>query len=169
MELNKWYKLPAQNEESFVNESHSINTSILKYINGRKFKIVELNEDEDGVLAILLEGDFLPIRRIEALPQYPINNYSEGWFYSTEFMFFDEVEEPGEGEIYIVIVSGIEAKEYGGATGYIVGSAGNPTRFTLAKAKEHAEFVLKDNQDGCKVEIFRLETTAQVVSEIKFS
>ena len=63
---------------------------------------------------------------------------------------------------------GIEPIEYGGSTGYFIGTNSNPHRFTLQAAKEHAKFVLAEESSKAQVHIFRLETTARVVTQVSF-
>ena len=172
-------KLKENEENAFVNYAPTINREILEYLNKRPFKVVEyenLSYDSTGVLKIQFE-DGEPVSRLEALPKFKEITWSPSWFYEDEFELFEEVDEPKtqeppvedkDLEEYIIHVSGVEPTEYGGATGYIVGTNSCPQRFTLEAAKEHAKFVLDGATSKVKVNIFRLETTASLVSEIKF-
>lgn len=160
MELNKWYVLEEKNVDEFIRLASKLNRGIVAYLRGRKFEVVSFEEgDSDGVFEIRFEGGET-ISRLEALPHFKEEEWSASWFYKDEWELFTEVKVADDVEDRIVVVTSPgEVYTVGGAT---------PTRFTLSKAKEHAEFVLKGNVPGTEVNIFRLETTARVVSEIKF-
>lgn len=160
MELNKWYVLEEKNVDEFIRLAPKVNRPIVGYLSGRKFEVTAFEDDDsDGIFEIRFE-DGESISRLEALPEFKESEWSSSWFYSDEWYLFTEVKVADDVEDRIVVVTSPgEVYTVGGAT---------PTRFTLSKAKEHAEFVLKGNVPGTEVNIFRLETTARVVSEIKF-
>lgn len=175
MKINKWYRLDADNEACFIECAPKINREIVAWLAGRSFKVTALDSTEPndvGVQAIQFADSPLHIQRIEALPQFKESEWASCWFYIEEQACFTEVPSPepkDDKEEYIIHVSGIEPKEYGGASGYMFGTSSWPRRFTLEEAKEQAELVLKDEGQNAKVHIFRLETIARVVSEVKFS
>lgn len=162
MELNKWYKLDANMEDEFIRLAPKINREIARYMANRPFQVIELEQsDNNGIYVIRFENEE-PITRLKALPQFKETDWSSSWFYADEYEMFSEVKVTDKDDVedrIVVVSSPGEVYTVGGAT---------PTRFTLSKAKEHAEFVLKGNVPGTEVNIFRLETTARVVSEIKF-
>ncbi|WWP52301.1 hypothetical protein [Enterobacter phage ZX14] len=166
MELNKWYKLEEKNVQDFIELAPNINREIVAYLRGRSFKVVAFEDgDPDGVYAIQFEGEE-PISRLRAMPKFTEADWSASWFYKDEWELFTEVDL--DEEVYIIHVSGIEPTEYGGASGYMVGTNSWPQRFTLEAAKEHAKFVLAEESSKAQVHIFRLETTAKVITQVSF-
>lgn len=166
MELNKWYQLEEKNVQDFIEQAPTVNREIVAYLRGRKFEVVSFEDgDPDGVYAIRFKDEDA-ISRLEALPQFKESDWSGSWFYKDEWGLFTEVDP--DVEEYIVHVSGIEPTEYGGSTGYFVGTNSNPQRFTLQAAKDHAKFVLAEESSKAVVSIFRLETTAKVVTQVSF-
>lgn len=166
MELNKWYQLEEKNVQDFIELAPTVNREIAAYLRGRRFKVAAFEDgDRDGVYEIQFEGEE-PISRLEALPHFHESDWSASWFYKDEWELFTEVD-PDE-EVYIIHVSGIKPTEYGGATGYVVGTNSWPQRFTLQAAKDHAKFVLAEESANAQVHIFRLETTAKVVTQVNF-
>lgn len=166
MELNKWYQLEEKNVQEFIELAPNINREIVAYLRGRSFKVTAFEDgDSEGVYAIQFEGEE-PISRLRAMPKFTEADWSGPWFYKDEWELFTEVDP--DVEEYIVHVSGIEPIEYGGSTGYFVGTNSNPQRFTLQAAKEHAKFVLAEESSKAQVHIFRLETTAKVVNSSFF-
>lgn len=174
MELNKWYRLETDNEAYFIECAPKINREIVAWLAGRSFKVTALDSTDPndvGVQAIQFADSPLHIQRIEALPHFKESDWASCWFYSEEQTYFTEVpslEPKVDKEEYIIHVSGIEPKEYGGASGYMVGTSSWPQRFTLEAAKTHAELVLNGEGPNTKVHIFRLETIAKVVSQVNF-
>ena len=179
MELNKWYVINDETKDDFISEAPEVNRAIVDYIGDRAFKVAAVNQGSNeiilGVHAIHFYGDTKSITREEALPRYRC--YGQQWIYEEEFKYFTEYKLPEHAKFheaeakrdYIIHVSGLEPTEYGGGTGYIVGCDSSPQRFTLEEAKEHSLFVLDGAKTSVVVNIFRLETTASIVSEIKFS
>lgn len=169
MELNHWYTLT--DVAGFTEEAPAINAAIANYLGDKPFMVTEFNSDT-AALSISFDGK-KELYRLEEISEFSEHRYGSCWIYGNEYEYFEEVHgySPEENEFscptevddtedcIIVVTSPGEVYTVGGVS---------PTRFTLSKAKNHAEFILDGNVPGTEVNIFRLETTAKVVKEVKF-
>lgn len=172
----KWYTLNEDKRSEFINEATTINTAIAKFIGDRRFQ-VKLNDDENEVTHIKVELGDEWTSRTDAIPELKGASYGYSWFYSEdnepEFNCFDEVDIPENNDknVIVVLTEGDSDNDtgYWNGTRRAVGNA-NPTLFTMEEAKEVVKnFLEKSTDERAKAEIFVLNSTAQVVKEIKFS
>lgn len=170
-EKGKWYKLV--DAVGFTSRACTINGAIADFIGNKPFMVVAFNSDADPeVVQISYEG-VIGFTRQNALPRFRSESWSDVWFTSEEFQFFEEVPEPGT-EIeapeppknLIIVVSGSDASTYGDSGDYVVGGA-TPTLFDEDKAKEHIKFILEGNNPSTKVSVFKLDSVASLVTTIE--
>lgn len=174
MQIGKWYAFKDEPSREYFESSCTINKSIAPILERGPFTPIEYEySGGDGIIALKFADNEIRTR-IGELPHLSEDEWSKSFIYQDEYQYFKEVERPilevvqPEDEVQdrIVVVEGPDGN-YGESGNYVVGG-NDPTTFTLEKAKEHAEFVLKENAEGVTVRIFRLETIASVVSEVKF-
>lgn len=171
-ERNKWYKLV--DHGGFISRAYTINSAIAEYIADKPFMVVAFNSDADPEVVQISYDGKNGLTRQNALPHFRTENWSDVWFTSEEIQFFEEVPEPGTKpkaltelpKNLIIVVSGSVASNYGETGDYVVGGA-TPTLFDEDKAKEHIKFILEGNNPATKVSVFKLDSTASIVSTIK--
>lgn len=168
----KWYQLNGQRSFEFINEAKGVNSKIASYLGDRAFEVKYDTSCGDVMKIRFAGGDW--VERTEAIPECPGSEYGYCWFYeedSTEYEYFDEVEEPVQGKCCIVVLTADDTNgdSYWNGTRTAIGGA-NPTMLTMDEAKERVQNFLTNTEDPrATAEIFVLKTTAKLVKEIKFS
>lgn len=165
-----WYTLNKADKEEFISCAPHINKAIAEYIGTKPFE-VQLGSEND-VVNIRIQGEIEFINRLDAIPEFSSSNYGKFWFYynaEEEFKYFSEEGEVVEEHDCIVVVNETTENSYEHSDRRTVGIPA-PTMFTKYAAERFAkEFLEKSSDPNASVEIFRLQSTAKVVKEIKFS
>ncbi|UYM28863.1 hypothetical protein [Serratia phage vB_SspM_LC53] len=165
-----WYTLNKSDKEDFICCAPGVNKAIAEYIGTKPFE-VQLGSEND-VVKIRIQGEIEFIDRITAIPEFTSSSYGKFWFYydtEEEFKYFTEDGAVVEEHDYIIVVNETTESSYEHSDRRIVGIPA-PTMFNKHSAENFAkEFLEKSSDPNASVEIFRLQSTAKVVKEIKFS